>query len=710
MRTILEEADESPRSRKMWPMPKPKEKVQPTDQQAAAIELAKSLDIGESMAVEANAGCGKTALVKMLIEALHKQGLITVTSFSDKSVGELRSRIPREIAPDVNICTFHSLCLSLLTASDYTLSLECTKEEQDNPANKYKKTKRLGAFAISKIAKSETINSRYLKEIGLTAFELSKYAEGAVHRNGYAKRGGVKPISILNAETTIERKIGITADPQNLRKYLSLVKSDVLDALEALVTDKIANDEAIDHGLTEDTYKDIRSELKKREINFRSGGDIRTVAEQLVEYLAMLSDEHRFDFGEFCEFYDRYMERIGYYEVLKDVGYDEDELFVCQGSVLADEDVCAIFADSDITEKLNISVASAKIYQTVALLSTFYIEKGLEIARKERVITFYEMLLLCKLWPIEDYIPRYIIVDESQDFSPLIHSLLNKFVSEFTSLIVVGDSNQSIFEWAGAEKSSYQKLIDQFDCQRLPLSKSFRCAHNIIEYAKKYVPEIECGNERVGDVIVTDKPFVEAEYELGDLVVGRTRLDVANAYFDYVAGGGELNCYAKGVNLLGAVAEVGRKALDDGKKIDRIGHYAQQQIVEISKLRSQGLGSGQSEAFEQYMLVKLAVSNLPEDAEFKSLSKLKVLIEKYYPTYKRLPSDNECVRFLTVHQAKGSEADRVFCLDAPRFYPPSCDTEEKRLTYVMVTRARNTLVLCGGHPRGESFNSSRSQL
>ena len=54
-----------------------------------------------------------------------------------------------------------------------------------------------------------------------------------------------------------------------------------------------------------------------------------------------------------------------------------------------------------------------------------------------------------------------------------------------------GDENQSIYNFAGADIESFRKLKSIPNTISLPLSISYRCAENIVKFAKNYVNNIE---------------------------------------------------------------------------------------------------------------------------------------------------------------------------------------------------------------------------
>ena len=72
--------------------------------------------------------------------------------------------------------------------------------------------------------------------------------------------------------------------------------------------------------------------------------------------------------------------------------------------------------------------------------------------------------------------PRFpnVLVDESQDLSPVNHALLHRLCKE-SWVATVGDRWQSIYYFRGAETGGVDKLKARYNMREFPLSVSFRC-------------------------------------------------------------------------------------------------------------------------------------------------------------------------------------------------------------------------------------------
>ena len=80
----------------------------------------------------------------------------------------------------------------------------------------------------------------------------------------------------------------------------------------------------------------------------------------------------------------------------------------------------------------------------------------------------------------------WIMLDEVQDLSVCQREIILKCRKINTRMILVGDKKQCIFSFSSADPQSFEKLKDIPNTITLPLSISYRCAENIVNFAKKH--------------------------------------------------------------------------------------------------------------------------------------------------------------------------------------------------------------------------------
>ncbi len=103
-----------------------------------------------------------------------------------------------------------------------------------------------------------------------------------------------------------------------------------------------------------------------------------------------------------------------------------------------------------------------------------------------------------------------ILVDEFQDTNDVQYKLIRLLMNEDTSLYVVGDPDQTIYTWRGANQKIILNFTKDFPtAETIILDRNYRstknildCANKLIAYNKKRVPKDLYTNNNIGDKVV----------------------------------------------------------------------------------------------------------------------------------------------------------------------------------------------------------------
>jgi len=83
---------------------------------------------------------------------------------------------------------------------------------------------------------------------------------------------------------------------------------------------------------------------------------------------------------------------------------------------------------------------------------------------------------------------KYLLVDEYQDTNLAQNRLVLDLASRYRNIFVVGDDDQSIYRWRGAEIRNILEFEDQFpDCQVFRLEQNYRSTQTILDAAYSVV-------------------------------------------------------------------------------------------------------------------------------------------------------------------------------------------------------------------------------
>lgn len=110
------------------------------------------------------------------------------------------------------------------------------------------------------------------------------------------------------------------------------------------------------------------------------------------------------------------------------------------------------------------------------------------VAQSGHLVDFDDMLYMPLLKDLSFDRCNVVFVDEAQDTNGVQRALLKKMVAAppYGRLIAVGDPNQAIYGFRGADSDAMDLLEKEFSMLRLPLSVSFRCSQAVVQEAQKY--------------------------------------------------------------------------------------------------------------------------------------------------------------------------------------------------------------------------------
>jgi len=98
---------------------------------------------------------------------------------------------------------------------------------------------------------------------------------------------------------------------------------------------------------------------------------------------------------------------------------------------------------------------------------------------------------------------KYICVDEYQDTNQIQYLLIQKLASKFKNICVVGDEDQSIYGWRGADMNNIMDFEKDFKgCRVFFLEENYRSTQNIVQAASSVISHNQI---RKGKTLFTHK-------------------------------------------------------------------------------------------------------------------------------------------------------------------------------------------------------------
>lgn len=297
-------------------------------------------------------------------------------------------------------------------------------------------------------------------------------------------------------------------------------------------------------------------------------------------------------------------------------------------------------------------------------------------------IDFDDMILFCLKESPKFKWYKYVFVDEAQDLNQVQIALLEK-IKKNGRLVAVGDPNQAIYGFRGADNEAFWDLRSKYFCKILPLSVTYRCPKEIVQEAKDYVSNIESGINRVGQVIEHQSFNKDIFSEKDSAILSRKTSKLIS--FAYSLMRHDVPC-----KILGKDLSVNIVKFIKGFKSSLVKDLLEEMIKELEKEENKD----DANLHDKISTVQVFYENLSKSvservAPYWPVAIFCSKIEEFFEQCKT------GIPLCTVHKAKGLEWDNVFILDRDDFMPRWATgqqvQQEKNIVYVAITRAKSKL-------------------
>ena len=312
---------------------------------------------------------------------------------------------------------------------------------------------------------------------------------------------------------------------------------------------------------------------------------------------------------------------------------------------------------------------------------------------KDLVIDYTDMIVL----PLfhKEAIPtyKYVFIDECQDLNRAQRELM-LCTARNGRFIAVGDRNQAINGFAGADCNSFDKIANQDNTIELPLSVNYRCGTNMIALAQEIVPQIKAHKGAIKGEIYHTKELKKSLFRENDMVLCRTSAPLVGLCMKMIESG--ITAVVKGKDIAQDLKNLIENA--NTQNIQEVLAY-----LEGEKKRMINVIREERKCDEASAKNAMKYLNLEDRCKcienicmysIKDTTQLKSYINKMFTDEKI----ENAITLSTAHKSKGLEANRVLILlpnKLPLKYPQQKEWQEKQewnLKYVAITRARKELI------------------
>lgn len=349
------------------------------------------------------------------------------------------------------------------------------------------------------------------------------------------------------------------------------------------------------------------------------------------------------------------------------------------------EAVCDKY-DLDITKEMSEDASEAEIAEAKARVYAA-VPRILEInAAETSTVDFTDMLWLpvYNNWPIRKL--DWLLADEVQDWN---RGQIEWGLRAGSSghLVAVGDPDQSIYGWRGADTSAMDNLTRSLDADVLPLSICYRCPTSHIELAQQIVPEIEAAPNAKPGVLgwmgMHELTYHPQHPVPGDLILCRVNAPLIKYAYAFLRENLPVTIRGRdiGEGLLALIKKLKADSLDE--LAFKAHAYYEKEYAKLMKNDKEGRANALTDRIDTLLALIEGVDNLHQ---------LIYRIDTLFPRQK----DSQSIVLSTVHRAKGDEAKRVFILRPDLIPHPRAHTEdqirgERCVKYVSLTRAKEEL-------------------
>lgn len=363
-----------------------------------------------------------------------------------------------------------------------------------------------------------------------------------------------------------------------------------------------------------------------------------------------------------------------------------------------------IFNQLEIKKKLFEQELDAYFNCTKLLLRA-----GNDLSKNTMTFDFTDMIYLPYEWKLQANVKYdFLFIDECQDLSRAQLAVVVKHGHENSRVLSVGDPQQSIYGFTGADIESFDRVSKLTQATPFPLTTCFRCPRKVIELAKTIRIDIVGVKDTDGLVsrITSDKVVELAKP--GDLIISRLKAALLILVFIFIDKDRKVQIHEDDVReIINEVKNIFKQE-ELHLRISTISGGFQELKNSVLK-RWQWIIDKESErivdSVERMMYIKNQKSYLSQKLDFlhRKYEQWKLVCPTLSHIIERIreyvSSTTESVKLSTIHRAKGLENDRVFILNYDELPFQRLEqkewerVQELNLKYVAITRAKETLFL-----------------
>ena len=361
-----------------------------------------------------------------------------------------------------------------------------------------------------------------------------------------------------------------------------------------------------------------------------------------------------------------------------------------------------IIKEHRIFESAEFTFDTSKCYDVIKSMDKY----SMNTFEKDGTYDFTDMLYITlkKLqegkWKVPGwYLFSNICVDECQDLSTIQVLLIKHFKRTKDSRIVaVGDKNQAIYMFSGANSNSYNLIKKLYDpMQEFDLPINYRCPKKHLELVNMNfdIPIKPREDAPEGTIEIINKRKAIDLVKPNDFIIGRKNKWLFPILLELIEAGKPV--YIKDASFVDKLKKVIKSS--KATRLSDLVYYCQ---TTRKKLEAKAEEKEEKADTESYDVLELMIDSYVGKYSNYAVS----AFEAYMNSILNTTSAKDCIFVSSIHCCKGLEANNVFVLNLAKpctdgFLSAEQNQQEINLSYIAITRAKDKLFLV--KPEGEEY-------
>lgn len=343
----------------------------------------------------------------------------------------------------------------------------------------------------------------------------------------------------------------------------------------------------------------------------------------------------------------------------------------------------------EIIDRFDIEFENGWQEETALELAKRVLKRSIEIA--DKLIDFDDMIYLPVIMGYGFPKHKWVVTDESQDLAITQREILRRLLAPDGHLIAVGDENQAIYSFRGADSDSMANIENEFQCDSLPLSICYRCSKAVVREARKVVAGIEYADSAIEGAVSNGIPkgTTLANYFTPDkTVISPYNAPLVELAFKLIRE--RIACRVLGKEIGKSIVGILQKLQADDVR------DAEMKLDEFYSQEMSRLGDKENQIQILQDKVETLRVFLEDCAPNESVDAVIAKINTLFAD----EAGRGMVTLMTGHRSKGLEFPKTVLLDTGRLYgstrkgkpvPPREMKQRMNLLFVMLTRSQEEL-------------------